>query len=348
MPKKRYKKAEIIKMEGLSQDTIKEFAPKDNSAEEDKLWEEYFRGSPKVVGFPSKQTTASLPFQGNEGDMEHSTAVSDATAVTTVIDGAEVTKEELLTLDNTHTKSEQIVYSMMYRETILKGKNEEYFSLRKLMTKTGIGSDKTVFNALKGLRNKLSIKMVEHSNNKPIGTLYRVFRPKEIFKLRSAGGMIIDINTKRIVTTAATGMIAATAVAYARKNASVDKERSYSKEKNRKQRDDNDRVFDHKTSTISLYEKYTGNQWRVGDDEFYQVVKDILLEVIEAAIISSILRSKAKMNSFAYCEGVINEFKDNLTLGYLGYLRVKWKEMLEQGPERKETTKASSKEHSNR
>jgi hypothetical protein len=368
LSKKRNRKAETIKIEGLSSDTIKEFAPKDDSVEEDKLWEEYFRGSPNVLGFPTNQTDASVSFQGNKQEGRQSTAVSDTTAVTTVADVAEVTKvsgskaktsrtkkEELVTLNSTHTKSEQLVYSIMYRETISKGKNEEYFSLRKLMTKTGIGSDKTVFNALKRLRNKLSIKMVEHSNNKPIGTLYKVFTSKEIFKLRNDSGIIIDINTKRIVTTAVTEATSVTTVAYAKKdtsvgNTSVDKEIPYISRNNinNKQLKDDDIVVDHKTSTMSLYKKYTGNQWRIADEEFYQVVKDILLEVIEAAIISSILRSKAKINSFAYCEGVINEFKDNLTPGYLGYLRGKWKEMLEQGPDIKEIARLSSKEHSKR
>jgi hypothetical protein len=95
---------------------------------------------------------------------------------------------------------------------------------------------------------------------------------------------------------------------------------------NNKQRED-----DHKTFAVSLYEKYTGNKWRMGDNEFCKVVRDIHLEVIEAAIISSILRSKVRINSFSYCEGVINEFKNNLTPGYLGYLKKKWEEMLKQG-----------------
>jgi hypothetical protein len=241
------------------------------------------------------------------------------------------------------------------------------------MKKTGIGSDKTVFNALKGLGHKLSIKMVEHSNNKPIGTLYRVFTAKEIFKLRDDNGILIDINTKRIVRTAVTDisavtrpnedtLVKSTAVTSV-ENTLVDKEVPYIKENNitnddtgktpvsslnNKQLKDDDIVFDHKKSTISLYKKYTGNQWRVGDNDFYQAVKDILPEIIEAAIISSILRSKVKISSFAYCEGIINEFKDNLTPGYLGYLREKWKEMVKQKPEIKKTVKLSNKERRKR
>ena len=386
MSKKRNKKVETIKIEGLSADTIKEFSPKEDPEEEDKLWEEYFRGSSKVLGFPSKQTDYPLRSQRKGQDLQQNTTVGIATAVTVLTDVTEVTKvpmpkskklnitkEEFVTLDSTHTKSEQMVYSIMYRETIFKGKNEEYFSLRKLMKKTGIGSDKTVFNALKGLGHKLSIKMVEHSNNKPIGTLYRVFTAKEIFKLRDDNGILIDINTKRIVRTAVTDisavtrpnedtLVKSTAVTSV-ENTLVDKEVPYIKENNitnddtgktpvsslnNKQLKDDDIVFDHKKSTISLYKKYTGNQWRVGDNDFYQAVKDILPEIIEAAIISSILRSKVKISSFAYCEGIINEFKDNLTPGYLGYLREKWKEMVKQKPEIKKTVKLSNKERRKR
>lgn len=386
MSKKRNKKVETIKIEGLSADTIKEFSPKEDPEEEDKLWEEYFRGSSKVLGFPSKQTDYPLLSQRKGQDLQQNTTVGIATAVTVLTDVTEVTKvpmpkskklnitkEEFVTLDSTHTKSEQMVYSIMYRETIFKGKNEEYFSLRKLMKKTGIGSDKTVFNALKGLGHKLSIKMVEHSNNKPIGTLYRVFTAKEIFKLRDDNGILIDINTKRIVRTAVTDisavtrpnedtLVKSTAVTSV-ENTLVDKEVPYIKGNNitnddtgktpvsslnNKQLKDDDIVFDHKKSTISLYKKYTGNQWRVGDNDFYQAVKDILPEIIEAAIISSILRSKVKISSFAYCEGIINEFKDNLTPGYLGYLREKWKEMVKQKPEIKKTVKLSNKERRKR
>jgi hypothetical protein len=383
LSKKRNKKVETIKIEGLSADTIKEFSPKEDPEEEDKLWEEYFRGSSKMLGFPSKQTDYPLLSQRKEQDLQQNTTVGITTAVTVLTDVTEapmpkskklsITKEEFVTLDSTHTKSEQMVYSIMYRETIFKGKNEEYFSLRKLMKKTGIGSDKTVFNALKGLGHKLSIKMVEHSNNKPIGTLYRVFTAKEIFKLRDDNGILIDINTKRIVRTAVTDisavtrpnedtLVKSTAVTSV-ENTLVDKEVPYIKENNitnddtvktpvsslnNKQLKDDDIVFDHKKSTISLYKKYTGNQWRVGDNDFYQAVKDILPEIIEAAIISSILRSKVKINSFAYCEGIINEFKDNLTPGYLGYLREKWKEMVKQKPEIKKTVRLSNKERRKR
>jgi len=87
-----------------------------------------------------------------------------------------------------------------------------------------------------------------------------------------------------------------------------------------------DSVFNHRVYIISLYEKYTGNQWKVGDDEFYEnrVLENIMPDIIEAAIIASVLRSKTKINSFTYCEGAISEFQEHIPSGYLSYLRVKW------------------------
>jgi hypothetical protein len=48
---------------------------------------------------------------------------------------------------------------------------------------------------------------------------------------------------------------------------------------------------------------------------------------------ASVLRSKTKINSFAYCEGAIHEFQENLPLGYLSYLREKWRERKGRGSE---------------
>jgi hypothetical protein len=81
----------------------------------------------------------------------------------------------------------------------------------------------------------------------------------------------------------------------------------------------------------------------VRDDQFYQLVKDMLPEIIEAAITSLVLGSRVRVNSFAYCEGVINEFKDSFTPGYLGYLRKKWKDMVEQKLKIRKTAELSNK-----
>jgi hypothetical protein len=339
LPKKKDRKADTIKIASLSADTIKEFAPKDDSVEEDRLWEEYFRGRRSVPAFLSKRSDVSLPFQDEEGDPMETSLVGHPAAITTVttvtkpsrskVTESAVTKEELVALGGTHTESEQMVYSVMYRDTISKGKEEEYFSLRKLMKKTGIG-----------LRNDM--------------------------------GMVIDVNSRRIVIPAGTDTTIATAVpnvgtdslSISTGGTSVDEGVSYigSRDRinkggrvksaasllNNNRLKDDDMIFNHKASTISLYKRYTGNQWRIGDDEFYAVVKEILIEVIEAAIISSILRAKATISSFAYCEGTIDEFKNNLPPGYLGYLRGKWEETLKRGSEIRKTVKASNKQHTKR
>lgn len=219
---KKKKNIDTIKIEGLSSDTVEEFTPKDNSQKEDKLWEEYFRGSPNVLEFPKKEQDSTLPSRELD-EKEHTTVATPATPTevaapatvetATIVDksetvgkGAKIDKpaKEYITLDSTHAKSEQIVYSIMYRSTISKGKSQEYFSIRKLMKSTGIGSDTTVSKALHGLVDKLSIEMVEHSYNRPKGTLYRVYGPGDIFKLREEAEIIVDINTKRIVHTVPT------------------------------------------------------------------------------------------------------------------------------------------------
>jgi len=381
VPKKK-KNVDTIKIEGLSSKTIEEFSPKEDSKKEDKLWEDYFRGSHKVIAFPEKRLAVPLPSHDIELDKEHTVAtlpadvaevtnVTDATQATAVLNTTIIgknkrkpkTKEEFVTLDSTHTKSEQMIYSIMYRETITKGKAEEYFSLRKLMKMTGIGSDKTVFNALKGLRNKLSIRMVEHSNNKPTGTLYKLFTPKEIFKLREELGVLIDINTKRIVTTVVTeatavsnsaqatqvGTTAATSV----KSTAVKENIPYIKENKDINNDDSikniessseDEIFDHKKYIISLYKKYTKNPWRAGDDDFYDTINDVIPYAIEAGVIASSMRANIKINSLAYCEGAIREFMENLPPGYLNYLRDKWKEWKEAGIKEKHHKRLSKRE----
>lgn len=358
---KKKKNIDTIKIEGLSSDTVEEFTPKDNSQKEDKLWEEYFRGSPYVLEFPKKEQDS--PLLSKELDKkEHTTVATAATPsevttpatveTATTVDKSETVgkggkihkpEKEYVTLDSTHAKSEQIVYSIMYRSTISKGKSQEYFSIRKLMKSTGIGSDTTVSKALRGLVDKLSIKMEEHSFNKPRGTLYRVYSPNDIFKLREEAGIMVDINTKRIVhtvpTLTTTVAIAKTStkvkntVATTVENTTVEGSTPYIKE-NEVINIDND-SFNHKQFITTLYEKYTSNAWRVGDDEFYETVKDLIPYEIEAGIIASVMRAKGTVNSFAYCEGAIQEFKKELSTGYLNYLREKWNEWKETGEKKK-------------
>jgi len=91
--------------------------------------------------------------------------------------------------------------------------------------------------------------------------------------------------------------------------------------------DDDDAA--HRAAVISMYERYTTNTWRPSDDQEYKKVKHLLLETIEAGIISSILRCPTKVNSFSYCLGAILEFADFLPPGYVLYLRKKLRDKQE-------------------
>ncbi len=85
--------------------------------------------------------------------------------------------------------------------------------------------------------------------------------------------------------------------------------------------------YSHKDHVIALYEKYTLNSWKPTDNEAYENIKDVLPDVVEAAIITSVLRCKSKVNSLAYCEGAIKEYINFLPPGYVNYLREKWNEI---------------------
>lgn len=47
------------------------------------------------------------------------------------------------------------------------------------------------------------------------------------------------------------------------------------------------------------------------------------------------MRAKGTINSFAYCEGAIQEFKKELSTGYLNYLRERWDEWKQTGVKKK-------------
>lgn len=265
-------------------------------------------------------------------------------------------------LDATHTSAEAKVYSVMYRECMSQNTNQLRFGLTQLKEKTGL-SDKTIRLAIHSLEEKLSIKTTAPSEG-VYGRKFHVFSPKEILTARRKAGIEIEPHTKRIISkggstvataesTAVDSAVKSTVVSAVKptavsavKSTALDEDTPYIS-KNIINRDDSikdiesssksssniddtdDESFGHRVYIISLYEKYTGNQWRVGDNEFYESesLEDILPEIVEAAIIASVLRSKTKINSFAYCEGAIHEFQENLPLGYLSYLREKWRDI---------------------
>lgn len=290
---------------------------------------------------------------------KHSELTPVETPVTTPVETPVISNKRenkaLEPLDATHTSSETRIYSVMYRETISKGTNSQYFGTKRLMALTGIRGDHTVRRAIDGLIIKMSIEIIDTNYGNPIGPRYRVFSPKEIIERRRKLGIEIDPQTKKIitpVTTPVTTPVILTGVTpvkttpvtgvkmtgveidipYISKNKKEDDSKKHiessSKSSLNKEDDTDNDTFDHRVYISSLYKKYTGNLWKVGDDEFYQNenLKDVFPEIIEAAIIASVIRSKTKINSFAYCEGAIYEFRENLPLGYLAYLREKWKE----------------------
>lgn len=106
--------------------------------------------------------------------------------------------EIFVSVDATHTASEKIVYSHMYRETVSKGRAEGHFGPALLMKLSGIRSRNTVHKALYGLIEKLSLEKVTESQGNPFGPRYRVYGPQEILRRRRAAGITIDPQTKRI------------------------------------------------------------------------------------------------------------------------------------------------------
>ena len=107
--------------------------------------------------------------------------------------------ELFVSVDATHTASEKIVYSHMYRETVSKGRAEGHFGPALLMKLSGIRSRNTVHKAFYGLIEKLSIEKVAESQGNPFGPRYRVYGPQEILRRRKTAGMVIDPQTKKII-----------------------------------------------------------------------------------------------------------------------------------------------------
>ncbi len=382
MPKKK-RQVETIKIEGLSSETVKEFEPREDSQKDDALWESYFKGTPNLLQLHTKKDELTASAKENIQLNELATLATPVhTGVITTVDSSEDqtrgkeqrTREEYISLDATHTAMEAKVYSVIYRETVVKGSDPQHFGASRLMSLTGIGSDKTIRKAIKGLIAKKSIALVDPYPNHPMGAMYKAFPPKEIISARRRFGIKIHPQTKKILTHytltdintgVPTGVSTTvkTAVGTQVKNTAVTPVKNtavtpvkgtgvhsttpyiynnYINDDSIKKMessstssliidDVDDKVFNHRNYIISLYERYTRNQWKIADNEFYDNKKigNIIPDIIEAAVIASVLRSKAKINSLAYCEGVIYEFQEDLPFGYLSYLRAKWKDIKE-------------------
>src|SRR5262249_51009455 len=116
---------------------------------------------------------ATYPFEGNfEQVIEHATA--------------------LVALS--HTTTEQQIYAAMLAEIAAVGTRVASFTMRRLMSLTGINSYSTVRRGVNGLVNKLSIerqKVAGHTNGDQPPIVYLVFAPEEILARRRAVGLSI-------------------------------------------------------------------------------------------------------------------------------------------------------------
>jgi hypothetical protein len=143
---------------------------------------------------------ASIPTTTSEEESNAPAAKKSrrAAAIKPQEEAEEPSSEVFVSVDATHTASEKIVYSHMYRETVSKGRQEGHFGPALLIKLSGIRSRNTVHKALYGLIEKLSVEKVTEALGNPFGPRYRVYGPQEILRRRKAVGMIIDPQTKRI------------------------------------------------------------------------------------------------------------------------------------------------------
>jgi hypothetical protein len=154
--------------------------------------------STRPEGIPTS-IPEGIPAINSEDNKEESAAAAKKPRQPIAVRAQEEAEAEVfISVDATHTASEKIIYSHMYRETVSKGRHEGHFGPALLMKLSGIRSRNTVHKALYGLIEKLSVEKVTESLGNPFGPRYRVYGPQEILRRRKATGMIIDLQTKRI------------------------------------------------------------------------------------------------------------------------------------------------------
>jgi DNA-binding CsgD family transcriptional regulator len=90
-----------------------------------------------------------------------------------------------------HTPAEDRLYQAMFDETEAAGGCVGTFTIRQLMTLTGLNSYSTVRRARCGLLRKLSIAPLNGHNGGPFRerACYQIFKPEEIFARRRRAGM---------------------------------------------------------------------------------------------------------------------------------------------------------------
>ncbi|HJZ82824.1 MAG TPA: helix-turn-helix transcriptional regulator [Pyrinomonadaceae bacterium] len=93
-----------------------------------------------------------------------------------------------------HTTTEQQIYAAMLAEIAAVGTRVASFTMRRLMSLTGIAGYSTVRRGVNGLVNKLSIerqKVAGHEEGDQPPVVYLVFTPEEILGRRRAVGLSI-------------------------------------------------------------------------------------------------------------------------------------------------------------
>jgi len=205
-------------------------------------------------------------------------------------------------LDDSHSTSETKVYLFMREACMSKKSTQLRFGLKKLKEKTGL-SDKTIRTAIHSLEEKLSIKIVEPSLG-VYGRMIRVFDSEEIISRRKKAGLIIDSTTKKIIdkTTAVSS-----AVDSAVTTAIVNK-RNY------------------KRAVMTLYNKYTDNDWDDRAEKFYKTISHLKPETVEAVFILGILKDKKRNKHITEFETLIKDMRDSLSKTHIDHLRDIWKD----------------------
>lgn len=171
--------------------------PQLDKANLDAVLDKYFSSHPTVSNPTTDESQKNL-----KSDPGNSQIYKDISQLTGSITGSTAPnlhppiKPISVRLDATHTPSESIIYSVMYRETQSKNISKKRFSISQLMRLTGIRSKNTVRQALEGLQAKLSIRHLS-PYQATRATLYEVRKVKEILEDREKAG--IKILDRKIV-----------------------------------------------------------------------------------------------------------------------------------------------------
>ena len=109
-----------------------------------------------------------------------------------------------LALARSHTQVEHRVYEAMRQLALVEGPNPRRIPMSLIMNNLETNARGMVDRALKGLAQKLSIRIESREAANRYGPLYRVFEEAEILAAREQAGIVIDPISKRIETAAPT------------------------------------------------------------------------------------------------------------------------------------------------